>query len=164
MRNIALRLALVLAVVVPACAPHTPPQVTAADAERGNVEIAELQQGRKLLLGKCAGCHRTPLPADHTPAEWPTIGLDPDARPSFADAAALFADHRQQVRDALAEVTDDQLDEQRTGTPVPAWGEETHDVRECFSVVLEELIEHRRFAERDLATLEARTAADVSGS
>jgi hypothetical protein len=72
MRNVALRFALVLAVVVPACAPHSPPQVTAADAERGNVELAELQQGRKLLLGKCAGCHRTPMPADHTPSEWPT--------------------------------------------------------------------------------------------
>jgi hypothetical protein len=102
-------------------------------------------------------------PTDLAPAEWPTIGLDPDARPAFADAAALFADRRQRVRDALAEVTDDQLDDQRTGTPVPAWGEETHPVRECLSVVLEELIEHRRFAERDLATLDARTG-ELSGS
>ena len=36
------------------------------------------------------------------------------------------------------------------GTPVPAWGEETHDVGECLGVVLEEHCEHRRFAERDL--------------
>jgi hypothetical protein len=93
-------------------------------------------------------------PTDLPAAEWPTIGLDPDARPSFADAAALFADRRQQLRVALAEVTDDQLDDQRTGTPVPAWGEETHPVRECLSVVLEEMIEHRRFVERDLTRLE----------
>ena len=95
-------------------------------------------------------------PTDLAPEEWPTIGLDPEARPSFSDAAVLFADRRERVRAALAEVTDDQLDEPRTGTPVPAWGEETHSVGECFRVVLEEVSEHRRFAERDLAALAAR--------
>lgn len=67
------RLALfaLLASAAAACAPHGPPQVTAADAQRSNIEIAELQQGRKLLLGKCAGCHRTPMPSEHTATEWP---------------------------------------------------------------------------------------------
>ena len=92
-------------------------------------------------------------PTDLAPEEWPSIGLDPEARPSFAEAAALFADRRERVRTALAAATDAQLDEPRTGTPVQAWGEETHDVGECFRVVLEEHIEHRRFAERDLAAL-----------
>jgi cytochrome c553 len=64
---------LALLVALAACAPHSPPQVTAADAERANVELAELQQGRKLLLGKCAGCHRTPMPSDHTASEWPKM-------------------------------------------------------------------------------------------
>lgn len=95
-------------------------------------------------------------PTDLAPEEWPSIGLDPDARPSFSDAVALFTDRRELVRAALAEVTDDQLGEPRTATPVAAWGEETHDVGECFRVVLEEHIEHRRFAERDLAELAAR--------
>ena len=53
-------------------------------------------------------------------------------------------------------MTDDQLEETRTGTPVPAWGEETHAVGECLRVVLEEHCEHRRFAERDLAALTTR--------
>jgi uncharacterized damage-inducible protein DinB len=94
-------------------------------------------------------------PTDLAPADWPAIGLDPDARPSYAEAAALFAQSRERVRGAFAEVTDDQLDDPRTATPVEAWGEETHPVRECLSVVLEEHIEHRRFAERDLAALGA---------
>jgi hypothetical protein len=64
---------LALLVLMAACARRSPPQVTAADAERANVEIVELQQGRKLLLGKCAGCHKTPMPNDHTPAEWPNM-------------------------------------------------------------------------------------------
>jgi hypothetical protein len=55
------------------CARRSPPQVSAVDAERGNVELAELQQGRKLLLGKCAGCHKTPMPNDHMASEWPKM-------------------------------------------------------------------------------------------
>jgi hypothetical protein len=92
-------------------------------------------------------------PTDIGPEEWPAIGLDPEVRPSFSDAAVLFADRRERMRAALNGVTDGQLDDPRTGTPVQAWGEETHDVGECFRVVLEEHIEHRRFAERDLAAL-----------
>ena len=64
---------IVLLVLMAACARRSPPQVTAGDAERANVELAELQHGRKLLLGKCAGCHKTPMPNDHTKAEWPKM-------------------------------------------------------------------------------------------
>ncbi|HEX5064445.1 MAG TPA: hypothetical protein VFV99_33950 [Kofleriaceae bacterium] len=74
---------IVLLVLMAACARRSPPQVTASDAERANVELAELQQGRKLLLGKCAGCHKTPMPNDHTRAEWPKM-LD-----EMADRAKL---------------------------------------------------------------------------
>jgi hypothetical protein len=99
-------------------------------------------------------------PTDLAEEEWPSIGLDPHARPSFAEAADLFADRRARLRRALRGVTDGQLDDERTAAPVPAWGEETHPVRECLSVPLEELIEHRRFAERDLAALGDRPEAD----
>ena len=95
-------------------------------------------------------------PTDLAPEDWATIGLDPDARPTYGEAAALFADRRELVRSALAEVTDAELGDVRTGTPVPAWGEESHDVAECLRVVLEEHCEHRRFAERDLAVLSDR--------
>jgi hypothetical protein len=72
--RLALQMSIVAALAAStACAPRTPPQVTSLDAERANVEIADLQQGRKLLLGKCAGCHKTPMPADHTAAEWPKM-------------------------------------------------------------------------------------------
>ena len=54
------------------CAPRTPPAATASDADRAHVEIAELQQGRTLLVQKCGNsCHATPMPSQHTPAEWP---------------------------------------------------------------------------------------------
>lgn len=77
------------------CARRSPPQVTAMDAERANVELAELQQGRKLLLGKCAGCHKTPMPRDHTPAEWPAV-LD-----DMAERAKLNADQERLIQQYL---------------------------------------------------------------
>jgi hypothetical protein len=48
-----------------ACAPRTPPAATAGDANRANVELAELSQGRTLLIQKCgSSCHTTVM-------EWP---------------------------------------------------------------------------------------------
>ena len=64
------KLLLLLAIV--GCAPRTPPAVTASDADRAHVEIAELQQGRTLLVQKCGNsCHVTPMPSQHSAAEWP---------------------------------------------------------------------------------------------
>jgi hypothetical protein len=61
-----------LVVSLAACAPRVPPAASASDAERAHVELAELQQGRQLLVQKCGNsCHVTPMPAQHTAAEWP---------------------------------------------------------------------------------------------
>jgi DinB superfamily len=95
-------------------------------------------------------------PTDLPLAEWPSIGLDPAAGPTFAEAAELFADRRARVQQVLDEVTEAELDEPRTAAPVPFWGEETHAVRACLRTVLLEVCEHRRFAGRDLAVLSAR--------
>ena len=108
------------------------------------------------MNGKPAFSPLSVPPTDLDAAEWTAIGLDPAARPTSAEVLALFAERRARVRGVLDEVTDAQLDEPRTATPVPAWGEETHTVGECLRVVLEEHIEHRRFAARDLAVLAAR--------
>jgi nitrate/TMAO reductase-like tetraheme cytochrome c subunit len=60
------RIALVMLV---ACA--TPPQVTALDAQRANVALGDLRQGRMLLMAKCGGCHTVPVPDEQTAAAWP---------------------------------------------------------------------------------------------
>jgi hypothetical protein len=62
------RIALLVAVV--ACA-TPPPQVTVLDAERANVALGDLQEGRTLLLAKCGGCHTVPVPQEQTAASWP---------------------------------------------------------------------------------------------
>jgi hypothetical protein len=62
----------VLALALAACAPRVPPPATASDADRAHVELAQLQQGRTLLIQKCgASCHATPLPIQHPASEWP---------------------------------------------------------------------------------------------
>jgi len=50
-----------------------PPPVTPADAARANLALADLQDGRTLLVGRCGGCHRPPVPADHAAREWPVM-------------------------------------------------------------------------------------------
>lgn len=61
-----------LVVLFAACT-YPPPQVTAADAQRANIALAELTEGRALLIEKCSdsACHRTPLPQDHRASAWP---------------------------------------------------------------------------------------------
>jgi hypothetical protein len=67
---------LVFLVGLVACAPRTPPHATAADAQRANVALADLQEGRKLLVSKCGGCHKAPFPEEHPAAAWPGIVTD----------------------------------------------------------------------------------------
>jgi len=54
---------LLATVLLVACTP-APPVATAADAQRANVALVELEQGRKLLVSKCTACHKAPLPSD----------------------------------------------------------------------------------------------------
>ena len=61
---------LVVAGVLVGCG-GAPPVATAADAARAHVALADLEQGRTLMLGKCSGCHRAPMPADQRGHDWP---------------------------------------------------------------------------------------------
>jgi hypothetical protein len=49
----------------------SPPAATAIDASRAHVELADLERGRAVLVGKCGGCHRIPLPGEHHGNAWP---------------------------------------------------------------------------------------------
>lgn len=67
-------------VAVLGCAPP-PPHATAADAARANVALAELERGRTIVVGKCAACHKPPLPTDR----WQPV-MDDMAKRSRLDA------------------------------------------------------------------------------
>ena len=66
-----LAIALLLSIVAPACR-VTPPHATPADASRSNIELAELKEGRALMVTKCGNCHKPPMPNEHLAAEWPS--------------------------------------------------------------------------------------------
>jgi hypothetical protein len=49
-----------------------PPRATAADAERTNIELVDLEKGRQLVVSKCGSrCHKPPMPSDHVVGDWP---------------------------------------------------------------------------------------------
>ncbi|MFC4148475.1 DinB family protein [Micromonospora mangrovi] len=116
----------------------------------------------RMILGEVGPYPRVSLPpTDYPPAALPELGVDPDARPSYAEALALHADRRARVRRLVATVTDAELAEPRTAVPTPVWGEESESVGECLRVILVEHCAHRRYAERDLALLEAHPREKV---
>jgi len=114
----------------------------------------------RMILGETMPYHRVGLPATDYPAdETAEIGIDLAARPSYAEVVALHAERAARLRDVVEALTDADLDRIRTADPAPAWGVESHSVGDCLRVVLREHCEHRRFAERDLAALDARSPA-----
>jgi cytochrome c5 len=66
------RLAVVLAAIALGACGMSPPKATPADAQRANVQLAELQDGRTLMVRKCGGCHAPPHPGEHASSEWPS--------------------------------------------------------------------------------------------
>jgi hypothetical protein len=85
------------------------------------------------------------------------IGIDVEAKPSYAEALALRADRVAKVGKLLDEATPDSLARTWTG---PLWsGDEPVSVLRCLWVVLNEECEHLRFAQRDLDAIEAQRLA-----
>ncbi len=95
-------------------------------------------------------------PTDTTDAGAAEMGLTLAARPSFEEVVALHRERRRRFTELLAGVTDTDLPEVRTAVLAPDWGEESFSVLECLTVVVREHADHLRFAQRDLAELEAR--------
>ena len=111
----------------------------------------------RALLGDPAPWDPLDLPFDEMPAA-AGVPWDRDARPSLDEALALRADRQATVRRILADLTDERLDEMTEPVDGPGWPPpQSFPVRECLTVVLSEEWEHRRYAERDLDALTARS-------
>jgi hypothetical protein len=92
----------------------------------------------------------------YPPADAAALGIDLDARPSFAEVMKVRADRMALIRGIVDGLTDAELERMCTRAPAPGYPEGSRSVGECLEVVMEEECEHHRFAERDLAALEAR--------
>lgn len=88
-------------------------------------------------------------------ADAAALGIDLGAQPSYAEVLQLRADRIALVRRTVGELTDAGLGRACTRTPAPGYPEEPRVVAECLAVLMEEEIEHYRFATRDLSKLEA---------
>lgn len=111
---------------------------------------------RRAILGDPAPWHPLGLPWDGMP-DTPGVPRDRDARPSLDEVLALRLDRMATVRTVVDGLTDESLAADTEAVEGPGWPPpRSFPVRKCLLVVLNEEWEHRMFAERDLAVLEAR--------
>jgi hypothetical protein len=92
----------------------------------------------------------------HPPAEAAALGIDLDARPSYAEVMEVRSGRMALVRGVVDGLTDTELERMCPRAPAPGYPEEPRSVGRCLRVVMREECEHRRYAVRDLAVLEAR--------
>jgi uncharacterized damage-inducible protein DinB len=110
----------------------------------------------RAILGSTAPWDPLGLPWGEMP-DTPGVPRDRDARPPLDEVLALRRTKTDMVRDVLAGLTDESLAAHTTPVDGFAWPPPvSFPVKKCLQVVLNEEWQHRLFAERDLAVLEAR--------
>jgi hypothetical protein len=140
----------------------------AALAEQVNEEWSFEQTLRHLVFITDAWASRTVLdePMPYHPLGLPqswypaadaaALGIDLTAQPSYTEILAARADRMAVMRRIVAGLTGDSLGRLCQRSPAPGYPDEERTVIDCIGVVMNEEIEHYRFAVRDLAVLEAR--------
>ena len=100
--------------------------------------------------------HPLGLPQSWYPAADATaLGIDLTAHPGYAEIVAARADRMAVMRRIVDGLADDSLGRLCRRSPAPGYPDEERTVIDCIAVVMDEEIEHYRFAIRDLAVLEA---------
>ncbi|MGP3955914.1 DinB family protein [Nonomuraea sp. 3N208] len=111
---------------------------------------------RRAILGDPAPWDPLDLPWDEMP-DTPGVPRDRKARPSLDTVLELRRDRMSTVREVIDGLTDESLDGHTEPVEAPGWPppSRSYPVRECLLCILNEEWEHRLYAERDLAALEA---------
>lgn len=140
----------------------------AARAERVDEEWSFEETLRHLIFITDAWLSRTVLdePMPYHPIGIPQswypesaaaeIGIDRASRPAYDEILAVRASRMAAVRRIVDSATDAELGRSCRRSPAPGYPEEDRSVIECLGVVMDEEIEHYRFAVRDLTKLESR--------
>jgi hypothetical protein len=111
----------------------------------------------RTVLDEPTPYHRLAVPQTaYAPADAAALGMDLDARPSYAEVVKVRADRMALVRGIVDGLTDTELERICTRGPAPGYPEESRSVGDCLGMVMVEECEHHQFAVRDLALLEAR--------
>lgn len=85
------------------------------------------------------------------------LGIDPDAHPSMEEVLVVRREHMDMVRETIDALTADELGRMCEPPDASGYPTEAHSVLKCLHVILDEEWEHSRYANRDLAILEARS-------
>jgi hypothetical protein len=113
---------------------------------------------RRVILGDPSPWDPLSLPWDEM-LDTPGVPRDRAARPSLDVVLALRRDRMATVRQVIEGLTDESLAGRTEPVEGPGWPPAREwPVRECLLTILNEEWEHRLYAERDLAVLEARPA------
>src|SRR5262249_52112725 len=91
------------------------------------------------------GLTHTSYPSDAAVA----LGIDRDADPSLDEVLEMRASRFVIMRGVVDALTDDDLTRAAARTPAPHYPEELPTIGECVQTVLEEEVEHHRYATRD---------------
>jgi hypothetical protein len=111
---------------------------------------------RRAIQGDPAPWDPLGLPWDEMP-DTPGVPRDRDARPSLDEVLELRRDRMSSVRGVIDGLTEAFLQSDTEPVDGPGWPPaRSFPVREVLLVILNEEWEHRLYAERDLAVLEAR--------
>ncbi|HET9092125.1 MAG TPA: DinB family protein [Acidimicrobiales bacterium] len=102
--------------------------------------------------------HPIGLPQSWYPAEEAAaLGIDLAARPGYGEILSVRGDRMNVMRRIVDGLVDSDFERRCHRSPAPGYPDDAPSVIECIGVVMEEEIEHYRFALRDLAILETRT-------
>jgi len=116
-----------------------------------------------MILGKPGPYHPLGLPQPgFPPADAAALGIDLDARPSLAEVLEARGTRMTMVRGIVDGLTDDDLERICPRLPAPGYPAAARSVGLCLGVVMTEECEHRRYAVRDLAALEADPSAGAA--
>jgi hypothetical protein len=100
--------------------------------------------------------HPLGLPQSWYPAAGTAaLGIDLTAHPGYDEILAARAGRMAVMRGIVDGLTDDSLGRLCQRSPAPGYPDEERTVIDCIAVVMDEEIEHYRFAVRDLTLLEA---------
>ncbi|MBM7789504.1 DinB family protein [Tenggerimyces flavus] len=110
----------------------------------------------RVIRGNPHPWHELDLPFDGMP-DIQGIPRDRDAKPSLDEILTVRADRQASLREVIDNLTEEQLASSTEPVEEPAWPRsESFSVKEVLHLLLNEEWQHRLYAERDLAALEAR--------
>ena len=109
----------------------------------------------RTISGEESPYHRLGWPkTEYTPPA--SMGLDPAARPTFAEVVAVRTQRQALTRQVLAGLSEADLAGPWVLPPVPDFSGPTMTIADSVSFLLEEETGHHRYAVRDLAILQNR--------